>query len=202
MSDKNKVYESYNKIGDWFDSQRAQELRMEKKHLDSFLSKIPKSEKILDLGCGTGRPIAVYLLSQGYDVKGIDASEKMISLAKKYVPSINPELQDMRNLNLNEKFGGIIMWHSSFHLPADDQRKLLAELPKFLKPNGKLLFTSGPAHGEAWGENAGENLYHASLSQDEYRKILTEGGFKVLSLDVEDKSAGGATVWHCQLEPS
>ncbi|KYG63943.1 hypothetical protein AZI86_14120 [Bdellovibrio bacteriovorus] len=199
MSTKEQVYGLYNKIGEWFDSERAQDLRMEKKHLDRFLAQVKKEGKILDLGCGSGRPIASYILSQGFSVKGIDGSQKMIELAKKYVPSINPEVQDMRDLNLSEKFDGIIMWHSSFHLPYDDQRKLLPKLAQVLNPQGSLLFTSGPAHGEAWGENYGENLYHASLSQHEYRQILTDAGFRVVALDVEDKSAGGATVWLCRL---
>jgi 2-polyprenyl-3-methyl-5-hydroxy-6-metoxy-1,4-benzoquinol methylase len=172
---------------------------MEKKHLDRFLAQIKKEGKVLDLGCGSGRPMASYILSQGFSVKGIDGSDKMIELAKRYVPSIDPEVQDMRHLNLSEKFDGIIMWHSSFHLPYDDQRILLPKLAEILNPKGSLLFTSGPGQGEAWGENHGESLYHASLSQDEYRKILGEAGFKVISLDVEDKSAGGATVWLCRL---
>lgn len=199
MSTKDKVYSLYNKIGEWFDSERSQDLRMEKKHLDRFLSQVKKEGNILDLGCGSGRPIASYVLSQGFHVKGIDGSQKMIELAKKYVPSINPERQDMRDLKLSEKFDGIIMWHSSFHLPHDDQRKLLPKLAHILNPQGSLLFTSGPGYGEAWSENYGENLYHASLSQEEYRQILTDAGFRIVSLDVEDKTAGGATVWLCLL---
>jgi 2-polyprenyl-3-methyl-5-hydroxy-6-metoxy-1,4-benzoquinol methylase len=154
----------------------------------------------LDLGCGSGRPIAEYFLKQNYLVKGIDGSQQMIELAKKYVPAMDSEVQDMRELKLNQKFDGIIMWHSSFHLPAEDQRILLPQLAGLLNPEGVLMFTSGPEAGEAWGENNGENLYHASLSQAEYREVLTQSGFEVLTLDVNDPTAGGATVWFCQLK--
>lgn len=199
MSDKSKVFESYNKIGEWFDSQRSHDLKMEEKYLHRLLSQLQPNAKILDLGCGSGRPIAEHLVNQGFQVKGVDGSARMVELAQKYVPQIHPEVQDMRKLKLTEKFEAIIMWHSSFHLPAEDQRKLLGELTQYLNPSGYLLFTSGPEAGEAWGENNGENLYHASLSQTEYREILATAGFEVLSLDVEDPTAGGATVWFCRL---
>ena len=198
MNKKDKVYESYNKIGEWFDSQRSQDLRMEEKYLKKLMDKIPAKGRILDLGCGSGRPIAEFLLKKGFSVKGIDGSQQMVELAKKYVPAIEPEVQDMRALKLNDLFDGIIMWHSSFHLPAADQRLLIPQLVNFLNAKGCLLFTSGPDAGEAWGENNGENLYHASLSQAEYREILNNSGLDVLSLDVQDATAGGATVWFCQ----
>lgn len=201
MSNKNKVFESYNKIGEQFNEHRSHDLRMEKKYLQKLIEILPPQGKILDLGCGSGKPIAEFLLKQGFKVKGVDASEKMIKLAKKFVPEIQPELQDMRDLKLDQKYDAIIMWHSSFHLPAEDQRLLLTKLNNFLNPKGGLLFTTGPSEGEAWGENHGENLYHASLSQAEYREILSKSGFEVLSLDVEDPTAGGATVWFCRLHP-
>ncbi|MFY9658132.1 MAG: hypothetical protein WAK01_16395 [Methylocystis sp.] len=36
----------------------------------------------------------------------------------------------------------------------------------------RMMFTSGPAHGEAVGELYGEPLYHASLNPTEYRALL------------------------------
>ena len=62
-------------------------------------------------------------------------------------------------------------------------------------PGGLLMFTSGPRHGEAWGENGGEQLYHASLDADEYRALLGANGFAVLEHVAEDPDCGGATVW-------
>lgn len=40
--------------------------------------------------------------------------------------------------------------------------------------NTVLMFSSGPATGETIGEMFGEALYHASLSQDEYRQLLKD----------------------------
>ena len=50
------------------------------------------------------------------------------------------------------------------------------------------MFTSGPAYGEAIGEYEGEPLYRASLDSDEYRSLLDDDGFEVVSPVVEDAS--------------
>lgn len=38
-----------------------------------------------------------------------------------------------------------------------------------LNDGGILMFTTGSEAGEIWSDNGGENLYHASLSPDEYK---------------------------------
>jgi hypothetical protein len=58
-----------------------------------------------------------------------------------------------------------------------------------------LMFTSGPAHGEAIGTFEGEPLYHASLAPDEYVALLSANGFDVIEHVVEDQACGGHTVW-------
>jgi hypothetical protein len=66
-------------------------------------------------------------------------------------------------------------------------------------PNAALMFTSGPAHGEAIGSFGGEPLYHASLDPAEYRSLLDQNGFLVVSHIAEDPTCGGHTIWLAQL---
>lgn len=198
MADKNHVYQSYEKIADWFDQHRSKDLRMEQAYLELVQNHAKKAGKVLDIGCGTGMPIARYFVDHGFDVTGVDASQMMLDKAKTYVPEAKLYLQDMRHLDLGEKFDVIILWHSSFHLPADDQRNMFPIIEQHINPNGVLLFTSGTSEGEVWGMNHGENLYHASLSPDEYRSLLKQHHFEVLVHNVEDPKAGGATVWAAQ----
>lgn len=66
---------------------------------------------------------------------------------------------------------------------------------KHIKPGGILMFTSGPDAGEVWGDNGGENLYHASLSTAEYRTLLAKHQFEVITHAIEDKDCGEATIW-------
>jgi hypothetical protein len=57
------------------------------------------------------------------------------------------------------------------------------------------MFTSGPRAGVAMGTYEGEPLYHASLDPQEYRALLDEHGFEVVSYVPEDRACGGHTIW-------
>ncbi len=192
---KDKVYLVYDEMSDWFDSHRSKELTMEKFYLNLLQKHILAGGKILDVGCGTGEPIAQFLITQGYKVTGIDASEKMIDLCKQRFPNAKWLLADMRTLNLQEKFHAVIAWHSFFHLPHDDQRSTLKLLTSMVEKNGLLMFTSGEEYGEVWSDNGGHDLYHASLSSAEYTEILSNCHFEILVHKVKDSDCGEATVW-------
>jgi hypothetical protein len=57
------------------------------------------------------------------------------------------------------------------------------------------MFTSGAEAGVRVGAWEGEPLYHASLSQAEYRGLLADSGFEVLSFTDGEDVAPGPTVW-------
>lgn len=200
MSEKENVYKSYDKIAEWFASNRPGQL-IEKPYIDRLQLLLPNQATILDLGCGNGKPIMGYLLQSGFQVVGVDASEKMLDLAKQNFPAETFLLQDMRELQIGNKFDAIIAWHSFFHLPAIDQPKMFEIFANYLVPGGMLLFTSGSERGEAWGLNGGENLFHASLDSDEYRLLLQHHQFEIINHTVNDAACGNATVWLAQFNP-
>jgi len=198
--ERKNVYKVYDKMGKWFSENRYAGLE-EKTYLDDLLKQVPLNASILDLGCGSGKPILEYLISQNVNVLGIDASTQMLELARLNFPDTKFILKDMRKLVLDEKFDAIIAWHSFFHLPAADQPGMFNIFTRHLKPNGILLFTSGTDRGEVWGLNGGENLFHASLDTDEYRSLLESNHFEVLSHIINDPDCGGANVWMAQYKP-
>ncbi len=194
---KNKVYEEYEHIHEWFDAHRDKSL-MEKEYLDLILANSPKQATVLDLGCGTGEPLAAFFIDQGYHVTGVDGSTKMIALCKARFPEQTWLCADMREIDLHQQFDVILAWHSFFHLPQSDQRKMFAKFAMHLKPGAVLAFTSGPAADEVWSDNGGQNLYHASLSIAEYQSLLKQNGLEVLLHKVEDPDCGEATTWVAQ----
>ncbi|SFA50707.1 Methyltransferase domain-containing protein [Pedobacter suwonensis] len=194
------VYKVYNKIGSWFAENRAADL-VEKAYLNDILEHLPAGAKVLDLGCGDGKPILEYFIKHGINVLGVDASTQMIELAKANFPTTGFLLKDMRELDLEEEFDAIIAWHSFFHLPAGDQPNMFAIFKRHLKPDGILLFTSGTERGEVWSMNGGENLFHASLATAEYQTLLLENEFKLLRHKINDPDCGGANVWMAQYKP-
>lgn len=170
----------------------------EKEWLDLFLSLIPVHSTLLDLGCGSGKPIADYLIQQGHTLIGVDSSDVMIAMAQKNFPKQTWVQADMRTVELDQKFNAILAWDSFFHLTPDDQRQIFAQFAQFSVTNTALMFTSGPMAGEAMGDMFGDALYHASLSQDEYRVLLKQYGFNVVKMVANDVECTGHTVWLAQ----
>lgn len=101
----------------------------------------------------------------------------------------------MRELDIGRRFDGVIAWDSFFHLGMDEQRDMFPRFAAHAKSGAPLLFTSGPAQGEAIGSYCGEPLYHASLNPEEYRSLLDANGFSVEAHVVGDLDCGGHTIW-------
>lgn len=97
---KEKVYQSYDKMFNWYDEHRSREL-FEKPYLDLAISYLKPKAKILDLGCGMGEPIGKYFIDQGFDLIGIDGSAELINLAKSRFPNAKFMTHDMRTIDLN-----------------------------------------------------------------------------------------------------
>ncbi len=163
-----------------------------------FTALLPKAGSVLDIGCGTGEPIARHLMAGGFAVTGIDSAPEMIAICRERLPERRWEVADMRKLALGRTYDGLIAWDSFFHLRADDQRAMFPIFAAHAAPKAALMFTSGPAAGEAIGTFHGEALYHASLDPDEYRALLAANGFDVAVHVAEDASCGGHTIWLAQ----
>jgi len=136
-----------------------------------------------------------YLIEQGCAITGVDSSELMLQMARANFPEQAWLQVDMRQFNLEQKFDAILAWDSFFHLTPDDQRQMFMQFARHAKLGTVLMFSSGPAYGEAIGELFGEPLYHASLAPEEYRHLLAQYGFEVLNMVAEDPECTGHTVW-------
>ncbi|MCY1161579.1 Trans-aconitate 2-methyltransferase [compost metagenome] len=170
----------------------------EKAWLDHFLALIPQYSEILDLGCGSGKPIADYLIQHDHKITGVDSSDVMIEMAGQNFPEQHWLQADMRTVEFNQKFNAILAWDSFFHLTPDDQRQMFRQFARFAQQGTVLMFSSGPSHGEAIGDLFGDALYHASLAPEEYRALLKQSGFKVIKMVAEDVECTGHTVWLAQ----
>jgi len=184
--------------GEW-DKARGRHL-FEKPWLDRFLALLRPRASILDLGCGSAEPIARYFIEQARHVTGVDSSSALINVCKSRFPDQTWIVSGMRTLSLTRRFDGILAWDSFFHLSPEDQPQMFSIFKSHAAPHAALMFTSGTVHGEAIGDFQGEPLYHGSLDTAEYRSLLNQHGFAVVSHVVEDPTSGGRTVWLAQFQ--
>jgi SAM-dependent methyltransferase len=167
----------------------------ERAWIERFADMLRRGATVLDIGCGSGEPIARCLAGRGHPITGVDGSPEMIALFRANLPGETVEVADMRCLKLDRRYGGLIAWDSFFHLAPHDQRMMFPIFRDHCEPEAALLFTSGPAFGEAIGTLEGKPLYHASLDPDEYRLLLDRNGFDVVAHVAEAPDCGGHTVW-------
>jgi len=105
-------------------------------NLTSYLN-ITENGSILDLACGKGRH-AVYLNSIGYDVTGIDLSEKSIAFAKQFENNtLHFDVHDMRNA-CPKQFNAVFNLFTSFGFfdDSEDDLSTIKAIKANLKNNG------------------------------------------------------------------
>jgi Methyltransferase domain len=197
-SEAERIMDLYQRHAEAWDRERGRCL-LEKAWLDQFLALLPPDPSILDMGCGAAEPIARYFIEKGCDVTGIDSSASLIGMCKDRFRDQVWTVTDMRTLSLDRRFDGILAWDSFFHLCPEDQRRMFPIFRRHAGTKAALMFTSGPSHGEAIGTYKGEPLYHGSLDGAEYRSLLDQNGFDVVTHVVEDPKCGHHTIWLSQL---
>lgn len=183
----------YDRHAEAWDRHRPRVL-FERAWLDRFVARIPPGGRVLDAGCGAGEPIARYLIDKGFELTGIDASDRMLDICRSRFPASRWRRTDLRCLDLDTAFNGIISWDASFHLTQDEQRVLLRRFADLLIPGGALMLTIGHEAGEVQGVVEGEAVYHASLAPKAYVNALEALGFDVIRMTLQDEDCGGHSV--------
>jgi SAM-dependent methyltransferase len=135
------VVDLYRRHGRAWAALRGERL-IEAAWLERFAALLPPDAAVLDLGCGPGVPIARWLASRGFRVTGIDAAPSMIELARTSLPAQTWHVADMRDLDLGQRFAGILAWDSFFHLDAAAQRAMFAVFAAHALVGAGLMFTS------------------------------------------------------------
>ena len=98
--------------------------------------------ELLDLACGHGR-IANPLAERGLRVTGLDVTPYFLQLARADAAERGVEVEyvegDMRSIPWKGRFDRVLSWFTSFgYFRDDDNRRVLAEAWKALKPGGLL----------------------------------------------------------------
>ncbi|MCY3782299.1 MAG: class I SAM-dependent methyltransferase [Chloroflexi bacterium] len=147
-----------------------------------LLERLEDGAAVLDVGCGSGVPIAKSL-AERHRVTGVDVSGKMVRLARRQVPSGDFRCADVVSTTFEpSSFDAVVALYSIFHIPREAQLALFRRLHRWLKAGGYLLCTlshhSEPGYTE--GDFHGVTMYWSNYGLGEYLGTLANSGFVVL----------------------
>ena len=160
---------------------------------DFFLSGLSKKSKILDLGCGSGLPIAKRLAELDFSVVGIDRSEKLLEQARENVPNGLFLKDEIESYEIDVEYSGVVLWDCLFHLPREQHRPLLAKIYQILPKGGLLMLSSGGSDIDQppfTDFMFGVEFFYDSYTPDILISICDEIGFTTEKVIVVNKPDG------------
>ena len=151
------IGEQYDVLADWWaDTHRESSYGVEA--LTRALSFARPGGRALDVGCGAGGRLARRLEERGFSLTGLDASEKMIALAREQHPQGKFTQVEVQEWTPDGTYDFILAWDSLFHLPLDQQQPVLAKLCGALAEGGVFIYSFGDAVGSHCGRMARPDL--------------------------------------------
>ncbi|PZN96979.1 MAG: SAM-dependent methyltransferase [Alphaproteobacteria bacterium] len=140
---------------------------------------LPPGASIVDVGCGSGLPIARALSNDGFAVSGIDASPRMIAAFRAACPQAPAACEAAQHSRFfDRRFDAAIAIGLVFLLRAKDQRQLLVRVANCLEAEGRFLF-SAPRQRCAWRDRS-TGRRSLSLGSDGYEAICDSAGFRIV----------------------
>ncbi|KAF3931137.1 hypothetical protein ABW20_dc0109171 [Dactylellina cionopaga] len=146
--------------------------------LQSFLQKVlkhlPPRAQVLDVGCGTGKPVASTLTEAGHSVTGLDISEVMVGLSRKAVPKAQFHVADMRTYSPPEgtQFDAVLNILSLFSLKRKEIEATARRWSHWM-PIGGLLCIGTVAGEDCHAETKGQGY-------DEDKLCARDIGFRFM----------------------
>lgn len=140
---------------------------------------------MVDVGCGSGKPISTVLAEEGFKVFGIDASPALVAEFRRQFPSAEIVCETAQTSDFfRRKFDGAVAVGLLFLLPANDQREVIDRVAGALEPGGRFLF-SAPRWPCAWDDML-TGQPSLSLGEEEYLRALEQAGMKLLGHYVDE----------------
>jgi ubiquinone/menaquinone biosynthesis C-methylase UbiE len=179
MYEKQIVIDGWNEIAPLYHSSRNKEKI--NGELERFIELLPENAHVLDLGSGSGVPVAKYLANAGLNVTGIDISDIMIQMARRNVPQAKFINMDMNNINFPDNaFDGIISVFALFHVPKKNHFSIFKRFHSLLKTNGILLINTGISESEGVSNFFGVPMFWSNHKPEKTLNYVKKAGFSII----------------------
>ncbi len=156
---------------------------------DNFEAYLKPGDKILDLGCGSGRD-SRYFLSKGYDVVSVDGSKAMCYLAETY---IGREVRNItfEKLDYDNEFDAVWACASLVHVDIEEITEVLIRIQRALKKKG-VLYASWK-YGK--GERIDNQKYYADYDEASINELFSATSIKVKRIWISDDNLIRSSKW-------
>lgn len=150
--------------------------------LDWLTGSLAPGARVLDLGCGPGRPVTAHLAARGCDVTGIDLSAAQVELARQSVPAAAFVVGDVMEQEFPARsFAAATAFYMLFHLSIEEQPAMLARVFRWLVPGGLFLLTvTETARRPHVEEYLGAPMYWNYADRASYEAMAAQAGFTML----------------------
>lgn len=135
--------DAYDSIASQWDAVRTRLAPAEARLMALLCEGLPPGSRVLDLGCGTGRPIAEELARRGLQVTGVDQSANMLALARQRLPGHCWVQAAIEAYVPAGDFAAAVAWDSLFHLPRAAHARVFASVRSCLPQGGRFALTVG-----------------------------------------------------------
>lgn len=183
---------AYARIAPQWDAARSRLSPAERRSLDAVVHGLPAAAPILDLGCGTGRPIAAALLARGFRVTGVDQVPELLAIASARLPGGEWIESRIEAFAPRESPAAVILWDVLFHLDRAAHAPMLARVAQWLPAGGRVMLSSGgSAHPPFTDVMFGETFFYDSLPPDELGALLPTVGLSPVLVEILNEPDGG-----------
>jgi 2-polyprenyl-3-methyl-5-hydroxy-6-metoxy-1,4-benzoquinol methylase len=149
-----------------------------------FESTFTKGSKLLDIGCGAGRDLAL-LARMGFDVYGVDPSAKFIQLAQQTHPDLEGRLSNDGLPELGIPFGGnfdgVLCYGVLMHLNQEALVRSVKSLRACLKLGGRVIIAIPTKKPGIDTQNRDEEgrLFQLHRGED-LQSLFSSNGFELI----------------------
>jgi len=154
-----------------------------KEERERFVLLIRPHGCILDVGCGNGRDCG-YFAEKGFQVHGVDLSEKLLAIAKNMFPTATFSQADIRHLPfMHDSFDAIWSCMSLVHIKHEDVLSVLKSFYSILKKDGILFVYVKKGDGEIVKEEPsvpGFKRFYSLFQKDKLRQYITDAHFTII----------------------
>ncbi|GMU65854.1 MAG: putative methyltransferase [Acidobacteriota bacterium] len=163
----------------------AERTRIGAETVRSWSRGLPAGASVLDLGCGTGVPVAETLIAQGCRVSGIDAAPSLVEAFRRRFPETPVACEAVEESEFfGRTYDGIVAIGLMFLLSPEVQRTVLRRVASALNPRGRFLFTA-PTQVVTWADLL-TGRPSVSLGDAAYRQALSDAGLEIVGEFVDE----------------